>query len=204
MLFIGAIGFGLVVWAGMLWGAIALIDRHNAYNRFPTALIWSALNVAAAFVLREIALLGLFVGIAYLVLMIKVLMRHYELGILQTLGVLGLLIAAPHVLMPPLLGFVETSELRAILVLFGLPLGIIAIWLVGRYKARRRVEDVTADGLPQARVVKRAPTSDVRPAELPAAPVPEVPAPPPIAPIATSAPEPVAPASPTEGPRFLR
>ncbi len=184
--------FGLVVWAGLLWGSIALLDRGNAHNRFPKALFWSAVNLVAFLLLQEVALFGIVLAIGYLVLLVKILTKHYELGILQTVGVVLLLMIAPYVLMPVFVAWAGESELRGLLVLFGLPALILGIWLYGRYV---RVRPTTEDGLPQARVVKVA----REPAEQPRVVRPVVP----VAAAAVRAPT-LTPQAPTEGgPKFL-
>jgi hypothetical protein len=205
MAFFGALVFAEIIWATMLWGSIKIVDRNNQHNSFAAALFWAGLNLVVSLVLREIALLGLVMALAYLVLMVRVLMNTYELGLLRALAVLALLIAAPYLLMPPLVDFVGDSELRGVVVLYGLPLGILAVWGWSRFKAREVVADDSP--LPRARVVKRA---EPAPAASPAAPVPRAPtapvAPPaaPIQPVAAVAPTAEVPASPEGGPKFLR
>ncbi|HEU0034848.1 MAG TPA: hypothetical protein VFQ53_29690 [Kofleriaceae bacterium] len=211
MIFVGALLFAWIVWAGLLWLSIRLIDRTNPYNRFAIALVWGAFNVAAALVLQHVMWFGLFLAVAYLVLFVRVLTRHYELGILATIGVIALMQAIPYVVMPKLLDWVDDSELRAYVVLLGLPGGILATWLVGRRHAIAADEDRR---VPRAKVVRRRETepAPVIAPELPApqiasvAPVAPIAPPirPSVVPVASKAPERVAPASDADGPRFLR
>ncbi|MEO8705551.1 MAG: hypothetical protein ABI867_36310 [Kofleriaceae bacterium] len=202
--------FTLVCWAGLLWGSIKIIDRHNPHNRFVMALVWSALNLAASVAMMQVALLGLVLAVAYLVMMVRVLMRHYDLGILQTLGVLGLMIATPYVVNPILVDFAGRSGVRGMLVVLGLPIAILVVWFFGRRAAQLRAEK---EGLPEARVIQRERPVAVEPVPAPV-PVPEPvrPVARPSAPIVPVVVEPkpsVAPpaepvAAPGEGPRFLR
>ena len=77
-----------------------------------TGLTVKDFNLLVSLVLREIAILGLFMALAYLVLMVRVLMNTYELGLLRALAVIGLLIAAPYLLMPPLIAIVRAGNSR--------------------------------------------------------------------------------------------
>src|SRR5438445_180117 len=136
MQFLGGLAFGLVVWAGLLWGSIAIVDRGNAHNKFALALLWSGINLVATLSMQVMGFFGLFMLVAYGVLMLRVLTSQYELGIVRALAVIALMIAVPYFATPPLLRFVVVSELRAAIVLYGLPGGILATWWWSRRHPR--------------------------------------------------------------------
>lgn len=206
----GELIFGIVVWGAMFWGAIYLLDRENPHNRFVQALAVSCVRVVVAVFAAFSLFAGLGALVLWLVLMIRILLNYYDLGIAKTIGVIVLMIAVPYAVMPVLVDWVGDSELRATLFVYGLPLGILGAWLVLRHRAAN-----ASDAIPQARVVSTA--------DLPAVPVvPSVPvaatqAPPPaaapapapakaiapVAPVRTSAPIPVEQASGEDGPKFL-
>jgi hypothetical protein len=207
MEWIAIIGFSLVVWAGMLWGSIKVIDRNNPHNTFVMALVWSAVNLAINLVMMKAGLLGLVIAVAYLIGMVRVLMRHYELGVLQTIGVIGLMIAVPYVATPILFEFAGGSGVRGLLILIGLPAGILITWYFGRRHALHRAE---REGLPEARVVRREPPAPVAAPQRVSAPKLPTPAAPAVAAVPVIEPKvsvapPAEPAAlPNEGPRFLR
>lgn len=212
----GALIFGVVVWGAMFWGSIYLLDRENPHNRFAQALAVSVVRVGVAFVTAFGVFAALGALVIWLVLMIRILLNYYELGIGKTLGVLALMIAVPYAVSPILMEWGGESELQGALVLYGLPAGIIGGWLFLRHRAAS-----ASDSIPQARVVSTA--------ELPAVPVvptvpvaampkPPVAAPPapvappakpvagpvaPVAPVRSSAPIAVEQASAEDGPKFL-
>ena len=71
----------------LLWAAIKLMDRGNSKNTFKAALLWSL----AFEVVGLLPLIGLVIG---LIMFFMVCFHYYDLGVLQSLGVLVLLFAA--------------------------------------------------------------------------------------------------------------
>lgn len=219
---VGALYFALVVWAGMLWGSIWVLERDNPYNRFGHALIISAVRIAIEFAMIPLGYFGLLLAVAFLVVAVKLLMHHYELSIWKALAVIGLLIGTPFVVMPSIVEWTGFDVWRWMLVLYGMPTGILITWIVGRHRAKYRVDP----RVPAARIVERAATDPkVAPVAAPTGPMPVRPTKPsgpqpvvpatvpeaapvrvsqPIIPIRSSAPEIEAPAAPSDGPRFLR
>lgn len=219
---LGALYFAWVTWAGLLWASIKLVDRENPTNHFIAALVISAINIAVnlalPYLLAGVAgllflrFLVLPIGLGYLVLMVRMVKNRYGLSTLKTIGVFGLLVAAPYVLMDDLERWVGYSQLRALLVLFGMPTAILGVWIWGRRRARF---STAGSSLPRAELVTRAPSVAERPDRAVSEPAPVPPvarpetAPParvsqPIAPVASAPPKIEPAASPTDGPRFLR
>jgi hypothetical protein len=209
--------FGVVVWAGMLWLSIHLLERSNPYNKFLHALVYSAIRIGID-IAAAILTLGFFpsVGLltAYLILGVRLLMYHYELSIWKALAVIGLMVAMPYILNEQIAEFVGRSWVRLIIVIYGLPTAILATWLVGRWRGRYAKQP---SNLPEARIMKRAVTEETpqAPAPVPVKAVDKasgrtaaLPDPmkvsQPLSPLRSSAPEIEVPAAPSEGPRFLR
>jgi hypothetical protein len=210
--------FGVVVWAGMLWLSIHLLERNNPYNKFLHALVYSAIRIGI-----DIAVVILSMGFlpslsmlgAYLVLGVRLLMYHYELSIWKALAVIGLMVAMPYILNEQIFGFVGNSWLRMILVIYGLPTAILLTWVYGMYRSRYAKRP---SNLPEARLVTRTPVEEVpqAPVSVPVKAADKAPgtlaalaADPmkvsqPLIPLRSSAPEIEAPAAPSEGPKFLR
>jgi hypothetical protein len=206
----GALIFGIVVWGALFWGAIYLLDRENPHNFFIQALLVSVVRVAVAFVTAFGSYAGLGALAAWLVLMMRILLNYYELGIAKSFAVVVLMIAVPYAVAPALADWVGDNEIRGALVLYGLPASIISTWLYLRHRAANH-----DDSIPQARVVTDLPAVPIAPSAPPAAmqppaavrtPEPE-PAPPktitPVAPVRSSAPMIVEQASAEDGPKFL-
>lgn len=80
-----AIAIGLVarllVGGLLLWASIKVVDRHNTQNTFVAAVGW-------AFMLALAGLMPLLGGVLGLVVFFMVCSRYYDLGILQSIGVL--------------------------------------------------------------------------------------------------------------------
>ena len=134
--------FAWTVWAGLFWGAIRIVDARNTHNYFAHALLWSAVQLAVSLAGPAFGVLG---GLAMLVLwcvfLMRLLLGQYEMGFLQALLVLAMLIAAPFLLEPVVLHLVEVSEVLALVVFFGAPFFILGGWLWGRRRARLAGED---------------------------------------------------------------
>lgn len=80
-----AIAIGLVarllVGGMLLWASIKVVDRQNTQNTFAAAVGW-------AFMLALAGLMPLLGGVLGLVVFFMVCSRYYDLGILQSIGVL--------------------------------------------------------------------------------------------------------------------
>lgn len=83
-----SIVLGALIFAGTLWGSIKLLERYNPRNSFGLAAF-----IGVIFALVAPAL-GLFLFILPLVALGYLLVNFYELGILKSLGVIGLMIGA--------------------------------------------------------------------------------------------------------------
>jgi hypothetical protein len=148
----------------LLWCSIKLVDRHNPRNRFGTALIMSAVNLLAAFLLVQLPF-ALFLSIGYLVLTVQIISRYYMIGVLKTILVLVIMPVVTYVGMPVLVGFAEDSELRGMLVLYGVPAAILVTWLVGRRRGAPAIEEYPLPErvatLPKAQAVRVPDRKDV-------------------------------------------
>jgi hypothetical protein len=213
-----ALYFGVVIWAGMLWLSIHLLERDNPYNKFLHALVYSAIRIGIDIAVGILAMgffpaLGLLV--AYLIVGVRLLVYHYELSIWKALAVIGLMVAMPFLLGEQIQQFVGNSLVRAIIVIYGLPTAILATWVIGMYRNRYAKRP---SNLPEARIMKRVVAEETPPAPIPV-PVKAVdkasgriaalaPDPmkvsQPLIPLRSSAPDIDAPAAPSEGPKFLR
>jgi hypothetical protein len=204
--------FSVVVWAGLLWGAIWLLERDNPYNKFHHALIYAAIRIVVDIAFAFLGIFGIAFVVAYFAVAVRLLVFHYEMALWKAVCVIGLVIATPFVVMPELADWIGGSLLRLGIVLVGLPTGIIAIWLTSLFRTRYN----RAKHIPEARIVTRAVSAPpVPPAPVVTAPIarakpaPEPPPPDtrtsqPLVPLRSSKPEIEIPAAPSEGPRFLR
>ena len=71
----------LLIGGLLLWGSIKVVDRHNQQNSFGAAVGWSLMLSLAG-------VLPLFGPILGLIVFFMVCFRYYDLGVLQTLGVI--------------------------------------------------------------------------------------------------------------------
>jgi hypothetical protein len=227
---IGALLFAWTVWAVLLWGSIAIVERHNPFNTFGWALAWSGLNMVVSLANGALGIAGLGVRIIWLVFLMRLLLHRYELGFLHSLGVVIVTVVGPYFVGDAFISFVGSSASLFLIVLYAVPVVILVAW------KRPRPAPQLPSNLPAARVTrlfrKRAPTAPVTvaappltpagpftalsvaspaPPPRPAAPAPVVAAP---APVVAAAPPPVvvppiAPPAPPEPradgePTFLR
>ena len=198
--------FSVVVWAGLLWGAIWLLERDNPYNKFHHALIYAAIRIVVDVALAFFGIFGIAFVVAYFAVAVRLLVFHYEMAVWKAICVIGLVIATPFVVMPELADWIGNSLFRLGIVLLGLPTGIIAIWLTSLFRKRyNRSKDI-----PEARLVTRAvtappvPVAAATPRPAPESPAPDTRTSQPLVPLRSSKPEIEVPAAPSEGPRFLR
>src|SRR5437762_400824 len=154
MLFVvGVVLFEIVVYGGLLWGSIYLLDRQNIYNTFAQALAVAVVRVVVILVAGWLGIIfGLVALVAWFVLILRILLNHYDLGVVRTIGVLVLIAAVPYVVAPQLRDALGEDEIGTLLFLYGVPATILGTW----YWARRNytVLGQRKDKLiPQARVV---------------------------------------------------
>lgn len=182
----------------MFWGSVQLVDRGNVKNTFGLAVGLAVVyDVAHLVAIPDVFYLG-----AWLVFLLRLVTWHYVVSLFGAVIVTAATILAPYFLVPLLVSFVGDSELRAYLVLYGLPIGVFGTWLVTAVRRRRRASEPVQGGdaaFPTARVQRGGRARVAKPPAVVAAPD----AAPVAAPIAApKAPEPVTPRS-DGGPTFL-
>jgi hypothetical protein len=185
---IGAILFAWVMWAVLFWSAIAILERHNPFNTFGWALVWSAVELAVSVGLAGMSYTGWGLAIAWIVFLARLLLGRYELGALHAVGVVIVTVVGPYFVFDAFVSFVGSSETRLMIALYGIPAVVLVVW-----KWPRRASDQPSN-LPPARVTRfwrRRPAKAPVPVPVP---VPVLSAPVVPAPIV---PTPVAPIVPT-------
>lgn len=124
-LMVGLILFGWTLWAVLFWGSIALVDRYNARNTFGMALVWAGVDLALSVAVSFAGIAGIAVMLAWLFIL---LLRHYELGFLRTLGVVIVTVAGPYFVWSKLVAMFLENERMFLFVIYGFPLVAIAVW----------------------------------------------------------------------------
>jgi len=197
LVLIGALAFAWTMWAVLFWGSIALIERHNPFNTFRAALGWSGINLAISATLGGI--IGVGVLLVWVVFLLRLLLGRYELGALHAVGVVLATVVGPYFVAGAFVAFVGDSAALFLLVLYGVPLGVIAVWLWPRPAPQ------PPTNLPAARIARLWPRRPaIAAAAAPAAPTASAPTAP-TAPSATALPA-ITPIAPPAGgePAFLR
>ena len=201
-LLIGVLLFVWTVWAVLFWGSIALIERHNPYNKFKWALLWSAAEIIVSVAIGNLGFGGLGLLLAWLGFLIRLLLNSYELGLLHAIGVVIATVVGPYFVFDAfdtLIAFVGSSETMFMLLLYGVPAVVLAFWLWPRPAPGQPTN------LPPARIEKIGRKRAAAPAPvLPASPA--FPAASPISPPASPISPPASPDSPRDAgePSFLR
>ena len=142
--------FVISFWACIFWGTIRIADKHNATNTFGKAVGLAMLADFAHFGgIPSMVYLG-----AWLLLLMRLTMHYYNLNLLGAIVVTASTVLSPYFIGPELVKFVGDSELRAYLVLYGLPLVAFGIWigLWIRGMGRSPAGDVGDGVLPRARL----------------------------------------------------
>jgi hypothetical protein len=191
---VGALLFAWTTWAVLFWGGVAIIERHNPFNSFRVALGLSGVQLALSMATSGLAGIGLLV--VWMVFLFRLLLGRYELGVLHAIGVVLTTVAGPYFVTNAFVSFVGASDTLFMLVLYGVPVAVIAVWMWPR------PEQAPPTNLPPARVARlwrkrsatatvaaAAPATAAAPAAKPAAAAP--PAPP-----ATAVAPPTPPAAP--------
>jgi hypothetical protein len=193
---VGLLLFAWTMWAVLFWGSIAIVERHNPFNTFGWALAWSAVEIVASVAMAGAGFAGYGILIAWLVLLFRLLLGRYELGVLHAIGVVIVTVIGPYFVSGAFFSFVGSSETLLLLALYGLPIGVLVVWRWPRPAPQQPTN------LPSARLA-RSWRKGAKPAPIPAkppAPAP-TPAPAPVAapPVATAL-TPPAPLSPPAAP----
>jgi hypothetical protein len=123
---LAAIAFAWTMWAVLFWGGIAIIERHNPFNTFQSALLWSIIDLTIS--LPASGLVGLGLLLAWIVILLRLLLGRYELGMLHAISVVLTTVVGPYLVTDAFLSFVGTSETRFLFVLFGFPIGVFVVW----------------------------------------------------------------------------
>lgn len=125
---IGALLFAWTVWAVLFWGSIAIIERHNPFNTFGWALVWSGVHMGVSIANGAAGIAGLGVLIVWLVFLMRLLLNRYELGFLHALGVVIVTVVGPYFVGDAFVSFVGRSASLFMIVLYGVPIAIIVAW----------------------------------------------------------------------------
>ncbi len=158
MLWFVMLAFVASVWAAIYWATIKILDRYNAKNTLGTALL-----IGAAYALSFLfPLPGYLMVVAWLLLLVRLSIWHYELNLGGAAIATASTVLVPYLLMPYVVKFVGDSDLRAGLLLFGVPAVTVGTAVVMRLRKRetghrpkwRPSHDEPA--LPEARVVEMA------------------------------------------------
>lgn len=209
---VGLLLFAWTMWAALFWCSIAVVERHNPFNTFGWALVWSALEIGASLVVGSAGIFGFGILIAWLVFLFRLLLGRYELGVLHTIGVVLVTVVGPYFVADAFFSFFGSSDTLLLLALYALPIGVLIAWRWPRPPPEQ------ATNLPPARLAriwrKRAtppaavtPVAVTPPAVRPAAVTPPAVTPPaaappapPAAPPVTEALTPPAPIAPAAAP----
>lgn len=150
-LLIGVLLFVWTVWAVLFWGSIALIERHNPYNKFKWALLWSAAEIGVSIAIGNLGFGGLGLLLAWLGFLIRLLLNSYELGLLHAIGVVIVTVVGPYFVFDAfdtLLASIGSSETMLLIMLYGVPAVVFAVWLWPRAASGQTTN------LPPARIEK--------------------------------------------------
>ena len=161
MLWLAAHAFAVSVWALIYWGTIKILDRYNVKNTFGVALWIGALyTFSFSFPLPGIALV-----VAWLLLLMRLTMWRYDIGLLGAAITTAATILAPYFGIPYLLMFVGDSEVRAYGVLYGVPAVTLGVYVAARLRAKDRGDEPKwaprAPELAEARVVVEKPVAPI-------------------------------------------
>jgi hypothetical protein len=146
--------FAVSVWALIYWGSIKLLDRYNPKNTFGVAL-WFGLLCTLSFMFP---LPGLVMVVAWMVLLIRISMWQYDLGLVPAAIAAAATVFVPYFGSPYLFKFVGDSDVRAYALVYGVPGVTLAVYLASRVKGRNAEPKLKWAGapstpeLPEARV----------------------------------------------------
>ncbi len=153
MTWFAAFALAVSIWSLIYWGSMKLLDRHNPKNTFGKALL-----VAGLYTLTFMfPLPGMMMVAAWLLLLTRITMWQYDFDLLPSLVTTAATVLVPYVGSPYLLRFAGDSELRAYLLLYGVPLVTLGVYVGSRIKNRGVEPKVRWAGkepaIPEARVV---------------------------------------------------
>jgi hypothetical protein len=158
MLWLVVHAFVVALWAVIFWGTIRLLDRHNAKNSFGIAV-----GLGALYAFAHMAMIpDILYLVAWLVLLLRIVTWHHNMNLLGAIVVTASTIFTPYFIMPPIVNWVGGSEVRALIVLYGVPIGVFGTWAVawirGRNPGPKRER-----ALPKARVERGGRKKPVEP-----------------------------------------
>jgi len=165
MLWFGGVLFVTSLWGLVLWGSIKLLQRDNPKNTLGTALGMGLLFTLT----HQFPLPGFLYLIAWVLLMARFVMWHYQLNIVGTLLVTAATVFGPWFISEQLIKLIGNSEMLDALIFYGLPVATIGGWFYFRQKEKRAAAaDAPVHGIPKA--IARVATP-AEPAPVVAAPV---------------------------------
>jgi hypothetical protein len=189
---IGVCLFAWTMWAVLFWGSIKIVERHNPFNTFGWALVWSTLQIVMAVLLGGADIFRLVFLAVWIVVLMRLLLNRYELGLLHALVVVIATVVGPYFIDDIFLAFVGESTSLLMIGLYAVPAAVLGVWLWSRF-GRRAPADTNLPEARAQRVRKRAPA----PAAIAPAPAPVAAEAPPVAAPPVAAPPPItAPAAP--------
>lgn len=146
--------FAVSVRALIYWGSIKLLDRYNPKNTFGVALCLGLLCTLSFM----FPLPGLVMVVAWVVLLIRLSMWQYDLGLVPAAIAAAATVFVPYFGSPYLFKFVGDSEVRAYVLVSGVPGVTLAVYMASRFKGRNAEPQLKWAGapstpeLPEARV----------------------------------------------------
>jgi hypothetical protein len=145
---LGALLFIWTMWAVLFWGSIALLERHNQFNTFGWALVWSVVEMIASVAMSSFRLSGIGVLVAWIVFLMRLLLNRYELGFFHALGVVIATVVGPYFVMDWFLSLVGSSATLFLIFLYAFPIAVLLVW---RWP---RPAPEAPTNLPQARLTR--------------------------------------------------
>lgn len=147
MVWFGGVLFVTSLWALVLWGSIKLLQRDNPKNTLGTALGMGLLFTLT----HQFPLPGYLYLIAWLLLMGRFVMWHYEMNILGALLVTAATVFGPWFIAEQLVKVIGDREWLDALIFYGLPIATIGGWFYASRKTKRLAREGEPErGIPKA------------------------------------------------------
>ena len=150
----GGLVFAWMLWAVLLWGSIAILDRENAVNTFKSALGWSLVHVGLALAMSLTWFVSLLILAAWVTFLVRLLVHHYELGPVRAIGVIIVTEAVPYLVEHVFAAVAGDSDARALAIVWGFPAAVVACWWWARRRARHGDSAAEPARLPRARIAR--------------------------------------------------
>jgi len=133
LLTFAASALAVSIWSLIYWGSMKLLDRYNPKNTFGKAILVGAVYT----VTFMFPISGLMMVAAWLLLLTRITMWQYDFDLVPALVATAATVLVPYFGAPYLLTFVGDSELRAYLLIYGLPGVTFGVYIASRIKNRK-------------------------------------------------------------------